>query len=262
MAEKDLVARIKEEIQNAGQPLELKTYLTLQRNSWDAEPSVYYNDNESRVKREIDIVARKTKDNGQTEYENTLIIECKKSAQKPWVFFKQDSITPSVLDMNIIKYGNCNIGLGFFDKGFSKGMHPFCNYPMHTCSLVAFSKGGESNQIFHAVEQVLSALTFFTDRAKRQIDQSDRNWSPRVVVVYPIIVFDGQLVSASIVDDQMVIDEVSVIQYRINQEFSTNKPLMIEKDSSGPSPNYKSYIIPIVREDHFEKYIQTLFNNG
>jgi len=267
MIKEDLLTRVKKGIQNAGQPVELKTFLTLQKDGWYVEPSVYYNEIDTNKKREIDLIAKKkSKDVEQTEYENILIIECKKSAKKPWVFFKQKSIAPFVSDLNVIRYGNCDAGFGYFDMSISKGAHHFCKYPIHTCSLVAYSNDTdsdqndrESNQIFRAVEQVLSALTFFAERAKRQIDQSDNNWSPRIEVVYPIIVFDGPLLSASITDDDIAIEETSVVHYRMYQEFLTSEPLMIEKDSCGPSANYKSYIIPIIRQDHFEEYIHSWF---
>jgi len=256
----DFFEKVINDIKKSGQPLELKTLITLKKNGWSVTPSVFYNDIESRKKREIDIIAKKEgRDIGNTKYEKKFIVECKKSSNKPWVFFKQEDFFADVWDLNIIRYGNCEAGWGFFDRSITKGTHHFAKFPIHTCSVAAFTNEKESSQIFHAVDQVLSALTFYSERAKRQTSQWENYWQSCIEIVYPITVFEGKLLSASIVKDEITLEESPVVHYRIFNELFTDEPLIIDSDQS-PLMAHKSYIVAIVQYDHFEKYIQTSFN--
>ena len=66
--------RVTAQIVDSGLPLELKTFLILDKNGWYVEPSVFYNDIESNNKREIDLIAKKGADDiGRTTYERILI---------------------------------------------------------------------------------------------------------------------------------------------------------------------------------------------
>lgn len=253
--------RVTAQIVDSGLPLELKTFLILDKNGWYVEPSVFYNDIESNNKREIDLIAKKGADDiGRTTYERILIIECKKNASKPWVFFKQEKVSPFVSDLNIIQYGNCETGFGFWDMTISKGAHHFCEYPIHTCALVPFSNRNESNQVFDAVEQVLSALNFYANRAQRQIAEIDPDHCPpHLEVVYPVVVFDGRLLSASIDGDEIHLEDAPVIHYRVYNELLNQAPLIIEAPDRCTFTTFNSYIISIIHKDHLEEYIRKWF---
>ncbi|MEN6341757.1 MAG: hypothetical protein ABFC89_04270 [Methanospirillum sp.] len=254
--------RVTEQIVDSGLPLELRTFLLLDKNGWYVEPNVFYSDIESNDKREIDLIAKKrANDLGRATNERILIIECKKNTSKPWVFFKQEKVRPFVSDLNVIQYGNCGAGFGYWDMTISKGAHHFCKYPIHTCSLVPFSNRNESNQIFGAVEQVLSALSFYANRAQRQLAAIDPDTcSPHLEVVYPVIVFDGRLLSASINGDEIHLEDTPVIHYRVYNELMNRAPLIIEAPERSTYTTFKSYIISIIHKDHFEEYIRKWFN--
>lgn len=266
MVDPDLLEKIKTELYDSGQPLEISTLLTLSKEDWNVTPNVRYFDKLSVQDKEIDIVAeRYSEDISNIQFKKILFIECKKSSKKPWVFIKQENITPSVLDLNIIKHGKCPIGYGYFDKSIEKGIHVYAKYPLHSYAIVPLCKddkgkenGKQREQIFHATNQVLSVLSFYCKREQRRITETPENacCGTQLQLLYPIIVFDGVLLSASITPTGIDIEESDVIHYRVHYELPALSPFIIEKEESNPSTFFKSHIISIVRSTFLESYLQ------
>lgn len=79
--------------EQTGFSLEYQTQQTLRKHGWNVINSRYYVDDKTGAEREIDIVAYKKRQAGDTVCCTYLIVSCKKSAQSSWVFLTSDSGT-------------------------------------------------------------------------------------------------------------------------------------------------------------------------
>ena len=84
---KSFEEKIIKEISNSGFPLEVFISIVLKKQGWTVRPSLDYYDKNIDDYRETDIIAYKP--SSMEEIFNILVIECKKSAEKPWVFIQQ-----------------------------------------------------------------------------------------------------------------------------------------------------------------------------
>lgn len=71
-----------------GYPLEMTVASALREVGFDVSQGEYYDDPETKTQREIDVIARKGDDYGLLEI--SIVVECKKSTEKPWVLFTSD----------------------------------------------------------------------------------------------------------------------------------------------------------------------------
>src|SRR3990172_11885099 len=83
--------KILEWIQTQGYPLEMKVANLLQRSGFLVIQSDYYKETETGVSREIDIIAYLQKEIEKYLIRIELIIECKMSQDKPFVFFTSNT---------------------------------------------------------------------------------------------------------------------------------------------------------------------------
>ena len=93
MTAQDLNSRILAEIKNSGFPLELATFRDLHQAQWVVSPNLHFR--VGTEVQEIDAFALSPvrEDNLEPRGRATgtvLIVECKKSREKPWVFFEQN----------------------------------------------------------------------------------------------------------------------------------------------------------------------------
>ena len=89
-SKKEIEENIIKEINSSGFPLEVYVSIILNKNGWNVKPSFDYFDEKINDYREADILANK-----RSELQNILnflVIECKKSSEKPWMFIKQKRI--------------------------------------------------------------------------------------------------------------------------------------------------------------------------
>jgi len=110
MAQKELINKIKIAVSNTGYPFEQKIGIFLERKGWHVFHSINYVDPIQNKEHELDILAYKLINQRRIE----LRISCKKSINKPWVFFTEDAsrylehgnilkITPILTDINKIR---------------------------------------------------------------------------------------------------------------------------------------------------------------
>ena len=107
------------EINKSGFPLELHTSALLNKNNWFVKNNARYYDNYLEDFREIDIIAT-IKYTKIKDAFNELVIECKKSKSKPWVFFKQSKVVNDVLTLNVVAPGD-----GGYYKIYDKQMNKY-----------------------------------------------------------------------------------------------------------------------------------------
>jgi Holliday junction resolvase len=88
MAEEDpFKAKITAWLNEQGYPLEMRVASALQQRGYRVVQSEYFFDPESGDSREIDVVAFKQKKTNGVLFRISLLIECKRSTDKPWILF-------------------------------------------------------------------------------------------------------------------------------------------------------------------------------
>lgn len=91
MAEDPLKAKITGWLNDQGYPLEMRVASMLQQRGYRVVQSEYFSDPESGDSRELDVVAFKQKTIHQVLFRISLLIECKRSTDKPWILFTSGS---------------------------------------------------------------------------------------------------------------------------------------------------------------------------
>ncbi len=254
---KSVIKKIKKEVEKSGHPVSLKTSIILNKKGWYVRNAPRYFDSNLKISREIDIVAQK-KSIYVKDAIDVLIIECKKSKGKPWVFFRQNKFNADVLSLNVDMAETTEgaiydwLGKHIFKK------HYYYKRPCHTYYFVAnanpASKAGK--QIFDATEQVLSALRFYL--VQRFNLFSEYRLKPKIpTFFYPIIVFDGKMFEVSVEEADINIKETDWISLWIEKELK--EPLLMKflyRQGFRRVVYSKPIVIDIVKLDYFEEFLK------
>jgi hypothetical protein len=155
--------------------------------------------------------------------------------------------------MNIAAHGSGE-QYDLFEKQFKE--HFYSKEPVCTYYLVPFSSEekkntNKENEIFGAVEQVMSALRFYTVREDEHMNKNQLNG---MEFVYPIIVFDGLLCSAHIENEKINIKEEDRIALHIIEEL--DKAIELWGANTVTSVISKPFIINVVKKEYFEKFLE------
>lgn len=248
----DLRDNITREIESSGFPLEIKVSKQLNSLGWFVISNASYANEGEELRREIDVVARR-KDAKLNPLVNVLLIECKKSSKKPWVFFKQNKISTDVFNFNIAAKAQGPV-YRVFEKIAPK--HFYSTTPICTYHFVASAKkdSKESKAIHHAVAQVMNALNFYLNRENEYIETYNRG---EVVLFYPIIVFDGELFSAIVEEESIQLAEENHVQLYVSRELSHAAEVLWDvKTKSKRLVKTKPFIINIVKKGYLEKFLE------
>ena len=247
MADKTLIEKIKHKIEKSGFELELKTSQILNKKGWYVKTNPIYFNKEIKQYSEIDVVA--TKKNFIKNSFNKIIIECKKQADDPWVFFKQNKTNRDVWTLNIVSKGEGRLYNGFGKKFYDK--HYYYGKSLATYYMNPFKNPDKPNPIHKAINQVVNALIFYFDQQSEVIGKSTKE---RIIFIYPIIVFKGMLFSAKFIDEKLDIMEEKHIPLLVERETS-NPALMPWTDTKSRIITSKPIIIDIVSIDYFEEFL-------
>lgn len=246
MANKEVIEKIKGAIEKGGYGLELKASRILNKNSWYVKTNPIWFNEETKRYSEIDIVAKKK---NKQNLLDMIIIECKKQADKPWVFFKQNKKNRDVLTLNIAseEYGRVynKFEKTYFDKHYYYGKN------IATYYMSPFGDPDKPNPIYKAINQVVNALIFYFEQ---QSDVIYEHKKERIVLVYPIIVFEGMLFSAEFIDGKWDIKGENHIQLLVERE-TKNPKLLPWTETKGKIITSKPIIIDIVSIDYFEEFL-------
>lgn len=91
MTEKDdLRAKVTKWLSEQGYPLEMRVASLLQKVGFRIVQSEYFSDPDTGDSRELDVVAYKQKEVHNVLFRISLLIECKRSTDKPWLLFTSD----------------------------------------------------------------------------------------------------------------------------------------------------------------------------
>jgi hypothetical protein len=216
----DLKARVHQEIQKTGFPLELRTADYLQRRNYHVAHNVYFLDRDEGKGREIDLRGLKNAffERGGTRYavRHCLLLECKKSVSRPWVVFTSPAVSYDQ-DVTQIQTGGAKDGQWFLPTSEEdllrfEEAHPWFSTKQRGRSFFEpFGGSSENNQaIFKALVSVVKAL----------IDVRTSGFAARhpypggmrdLAFYYPLVVLEGQLFTARLESSGLVVEEASAI---------------------------------------------------
>lgn len=152
-----------------------------------------------------------------------IVIACKKSAEKPWVFFSTPRYPPRPLT-DFLKYLS-DFDLQFFKTKRPRLRHQIRKYlsrihyslrdiPACISYCQAFKKASDPSDIYDAIHSVLSYINYDMDLRLKQ-----RQATGQVTIFYfPVVVLDGSLFEAQVEGDQIEVHARDHIQLRTGDE--------------------------------------------
>lgn len=240
-----LVDKIIKEIKKTGFPLELHVLDVCSTRNTGRMPNVRYM--YDGILREVDlyaffetmIIERKKKRENFQYTSTSMIIECKKSDAKPWVFFS----SPIHRDSDIFYYTKYLSDFDLHFRANAKGL-PLIGQirdqvrknhyrdktaPRCLTYFECFKSPSGSSEIYKAVDSVLSFLCYQRGLKRREADGVSTNF------FYPIVVLDGFLCEAIIDRDSIAVKEQQYVQLRTD---------------------YKSeiFIVDVLTKEYFRKF--------
>ncbi len=262
-----------------GFPLEIKTHQLLKSHGWKSQAEYAFEDPDEEKMRRIDFLAWKRHKVDSKFFENvmiTLIIECKKRENSAWVFYRTEKESIDVDNLDELIYSAPSILVieneswlqAFEEKQLKRIIlathqiateHPFIaiaghDIPVETETerirrLKAEEKGSRgkkqknnrSDFLYRASLVVTKALeSEIADDIEYWSDtMDDGSFPPNFEIYYPIIVFNGPMYEAQIVDETIHLNDIEYVQ------------LILETPET-------QHVIDVVSIDTFESYLEML----
>lgn len=249
----DILEKVKQEVKKTGHPLSLEVSEILNENGWFVKNGPRYYSEDIKSLREIDIVASRASFFVGKAVDK-LIIECKKSEGGNWVFFRQNRKNRDLYTLNIVgPDGVALIGRVYSWIGekelFQK--HYYFGKPLSTYYFIPFvnpDKEKKSKVLDKAINQVIMATVFYLGQREGA--------AGKVVLFYPIIVFDGKLFEVIFNNGEMEIEETHHVSLLV--ELEIEKPTAHDAVPGPKGPRVltsKKFIIDIVRRDYFKDFL-------
>jgi len=244
-ASAELLNRIADDVRRSGFPLEVHVLNVCSTKNTGRMPSLRYE--HKGEPRELDLLAffdtieKKAKGKAAPQHTAThLIVECKKSEEKPWVFFSSPSYAFKD-QADFLKYASD------FDPYFSRrGLPPllsqvrprinnshYANPTMPRCIAYyeAFKGTSGLNEIYRAIDSVVTYLSYTHESHL----QRERETGIYTAFYLPVVVLDGYLFEVSMQGDQVHVLERQHLQLRTFQGGEV-------------------HIIDVVTREHFEQF--------
>ncbi len=234
----DLVRKIESDIRKSGFPLEMFALNVCSTKNTGRMPSVRYEYLDQL--REIDLLAFFETSASSHHTATDLIIECKKSSEKPWVFFSTSSYTfdnvasflkySSDFDVYFRRRGLVPL-LAQIYPGLKLGHYTDRSVPRCVSYYEAFRSTSAPSEIYRAIYSVITYLSY---RRVSRI-QGLEEFGIFSEFYLPIIVVDGHLFEATVELDKVRVYPRPHVQLRTFHREDI-------------------YIIDIVSKDHFQQF--------
>jgi hypothetical protein len=246
-----MLENIKSEILKSGFPLEIFVFNACSKKNMGRIPNLHYTTNDGT--KEIDLLAFFSHYRLQATQHlqfttSDLMIACKKSETKPWVFFSIDDYK-GINHSPFLKYSSD------FDLYYAKiGATPLMSHiykwlphhhyasgsiPVCVSYVEAFAGEGKASQdIYKAVESVRS----FLHHNLTWNSNLRKNFGVLTAFFYPIIVMDGHLVEASIRNGSIKLRERNHVMLRLMDRVRRDDVTMID----------------VVRKEYFESFLNII----
>lgn len=257
----ELKQKLLAEINKSGFSHEIDIIQRLRAEELIVFPNLGYVDTEDKP-HEIDAYASVTnydEEKSLDEVALNLIIECKSSSDKPWVFFDDPENALAILGLvdRMVYLSSFEMKdsytplAGCMNSALSGHHYNDNTIPVARTHLEAFGKDS-GKEIYQGITSLWYAIDYF----KRLFAKSTLNHTPKnrqINFIHPVIVFKGVLVSARKDNDSFEIEEVPHVMVRTIDSI-TDKELDFRVSN-------KEIIIDIIRSDYLEEYIQICRND-
>lgn len=231
--------KIKDEIKKSGFPLEIDILQICSKQGLEFEHHIQYDYKEN--KKEIDIYTsyfEVLKGRNKQATKTSMIIECKKSKNKPWVFFSLGEKKNVDLVFNLDYESGFNVHLaesehtsliGKIKHNLKKNHYFNKEVPQCISYIEAFKKTDYPSDIHKGIESVLSFLNY-------RLSTIPKNFLIYTEFLYPVIILEGRLFEAAVKGDQIDLEEREHIQLLIKY-------------------NLKTYFIDVIKKEYFDKFL-------
>lgn len=218
MTEKDdLKTKVSKWLNKQGYPLEMRVASTLQQSGFRVVQSEYFSDPETGDSRELDIVAYKQKEVENILFRISLLIECKRSTDKPWLLFTSDK-TRLADPARVAQRAANSLGRHFLLEACQNAdiqRLPIFSIPERPAYGVTQALTSGKDVCYSAVTSVskaaLATVAKLDERkeAEKKEIRILRRRSNICSVVFPIVVVEGKLFEVFLDDDaNVVVDDI------------------------------------------------------
>lgn len=220
------ISKIKKDIKLSGFPLEIQVSSILRKKNWGVQNQVFYLDRDKQIARTVDVIGNRGLIEPIGDYDRlhvSLIIECKRSPSKPWVFFtsKRDQRATdleSIAALKFFEYSN-NV---FTKKPFINWITDSCHYRDYTDFAVNWYepyKKGKGRAIKTAIHQVTKATNYILEEHGGIYGKLHGKTPFRPFFLhYSIIVFDGQMYECIPHDNDIEVTRRNSFLYSHNEK--------------------------------------------
>ncbi|MFB0504708.1 MAG: hypothetical protein ACETWE_12815 [Candidatus Bathyarchaeia archaeon] len=215
----NLLKKLKEDILASGLPTEIQVSNMLRQDNWTAINQYAYIDERMGKMRTLDIQARKFLKGGRS---CTLFIECKKATDHQWLFYTQTVLSASI-DILLRAAESIALRRGGEIAGPFHSVHPVREgTKLGIINYIPFGKKDDFNE---ARNQILSAIE------SRKLTTNEQ------IIVYPVIVFDGDIYEIGIEGEDIELSEASYVTF-LSSMISEVFPIFIDVVTLRHFPTY------------------------
>lgn len=245
----NVIDRIKRDIKKSGFPLEIEVSSKLLQHGWGELIHDYYIDEEEGKIRETDVTAFRRIDIDCPDYgffHVSLLIECKKRSEKPWVFFTRTKGRESKVPQFMVhSLGDPRIHKDLLSQErWMRQSHYFS--PAFTkyaaIGYEPFTEENERKTIFESSMKVIKALAYILKQQYKVL----RFVKNPLFIFYPVIVLDGQLFEYTFKDE---VEPAMYLQYLVRHRFTDRKTDELVGDM---------FLIDVLRKEFLSEYLKML----
>jgi len=221
------IANLKKDIIQSGLPTEIQVSNLLKQDNWIVINQYPYIDEKTQKIRTLDIQSVKSFENGKTCH---LFIECKKSTDHPWIFYTSAG-EPESMSMfvrfidQLAREISRQKGTEIWGPLYS--VHP--NLVVSKIGIISYIPFKKKDDFNTARNQILSAMS------SRKLHASEER------IIYPIIVFDGDIYEVQITGEDVALNRVDYVTF-LSSMISQITPILIDVVTLGYFPSHLNSI--------------------
>ena len=246
------------EIKKSGFPLELNVVEKLRSNNYLTFPNLTFIDSQKNL-HEIDVIGMLVGGDKDWKYgiiDVSLIIECKQSKEKPWIFFEEvfDPMTAfglvpklsCVSDLSV-DYPVNSLLLGSANSSMHKH-HYEQKIPISRTFFEAFKKQDTKSDIYKSILSVLYAHTYFKEWFLSGKKTTKEDKMKRSTIIHPVIILEGDLIVATKTRDSFSLNSVNHLFLRTIDNITNTKYSFFPSDNET--------IIDVIKYSYLNSYLK------
>ena len=260
----DIKDKVEKSINQSGYPLELHISSSL-KNNFDIWNNLYYFDYDEEKSRTIDIAAHiRLRKEDYSPFIAHLAIECKKSINKAWVFFGSETVVDYLysgqlldhsqiakndfVDGSVIWRFNDKLSLHYGDRRTPSFLaHSYQTVKIDSTHHDDDKQDKIKDNLFEALNQVTKYTVYQMNNAIKHMREkfSINSIQPAFFLIYPIIVFDGNMFTGELNGDKVKLTGCNhvILEYRYQPPY-VDAP--------------KSFFVDVVKKEYFPHFLNSI----